>query len=272
MKVLLFQVFDRQKVVQIDEEPIHICGSGQSSDLFLVCLKSGKINVYSAANDVPLVYTFPTHSRIVFALEHSQEHGIVATIEPEAAQSAINVVRVYKLPLTQALRPYFTQTNESEDGPDDSEDVRTYQLPLHASAKAVAVCPKTGKIAVATETDISVWAPAGTNRYEKVYQIEMAAVRIVAIHGPYLAYCTDRTVSVFECLVVRNKSVNSNNGSSSSDSNNFTGKATKSVPKVRLHSGPFPVRDNEQTVVMKSHGSSSISANVAIPWYITLLI
>lgn len=251
MKVLLFQVFDRQKVIQIDEEPIHICGSGQSSNLFLVCLKSGRINVYSAAGEVPLIYSFPANNENVVSLAYSHECGAIVTIEAEDAQSAIHVVRVYRLPHTQDLEPYFTNVKwkrEAETKESENEGVQVYQLPLHASVNVVTVCPKTGRIAVATESDISVWNPVDGGEYEKMFQIETRAVKNIAIHGPYLAYCTDRTVHVFECMVTDD-----------------VGNREEMLPKVRLHSGPSAVITDEHTVIMKSRGNN-ISANVAIPW------
>ena len=253
MKVLLFQVFDRQKVIQIDEEPIHICGSGQNSNLFLVCLKSGRINIYSAASEVPLIYSFSTHNENVASLAYSQEHGIVATIEPEDAQSAIHVARIYRLPLTKDLEPYCTHARKGEEDEDIDEDdkVQVYQLPLHASVSAIAICPKTGRVAVATSTDISVWNPIGAGEYEKMFQIETHSVQNIAIHGTYLAYCTERTVSIFECMVA-------------SIDEDMEGKEEK-MRTIRLHNGPSPVSTSDYTVTMTSRGNS-ISANVAIPW------
>lgn len=253
MKVLLFQVFDRQKVIQIDEEPIHICGSGQGSNLFLVCLKSGKINIYSAASEVPLIYSFSTHNENVISLAYSQEYGIVATIEPEDAQSAIHVARIYRLPLTKDLEPYciHTQKGEEDEDFDGNDKVQIYQLPLHASVNAITICPKTGRIAVATSTDISVWNPIGAGEYEKMFQIETHSVQNIAIHGSYLAYCTERTVSIFECMVV-------------SLDEEIESKEEK-MPMVRLHNGPSPVTTSDFTVTMTSRGNS-ISTSVTIPW------
>lgn len=262
MKVLLFQVFDRQKVIQIDEEPIHICSSGQGSSLFLVCLKSGKINIYSAEHEVPLIYSFTTQNENVISLAYAQEYGIAVTIEPEDALSAINVVRVYRLPLIPELEPYATHVKKSSSLHDDYS-FQVYQLPLHASVNAIAVCTKTGRIAAATNTDISVWNPVhdssdsnngggnGNGRgYEKMFQIETLSVRNIAIHGSYLAYCTNDTVSVFECRVsMINKDAVSK----------------EVLPKVRLNGGPLHVATGDYTVEISSHNDVTTS-NVLIPW------
>lgn len=74
----------------------------------------------------------------------------------------------------------------------------------------IASCATTGRLAVATESDVSVWEPSSdprSSRFEKVVQFECTGVRHVAICDSHLAYATEHSVRVIECAVVSQASV-----------------------------------------------------------------
>ena len=182
-----------------------------------------------AAAATPLLAWFRPVARVVLALlAVAQPQRAVVTIEPETARAAHNVVRVYTLPadiddLAPTSAPPPPASSAQEDDGGGSSGVGTpvwcaggaegrmplYELPLRASAMCAAVCPVTGRLAVATRDAVSVWAPVraagadGALAYERMCQLACAGVRHVALHDAYLACATARAVCVLECVLQR---------------------------------------------------------------------
>eukprot|EP00727_Mastigamoeba_balamuthi_P013441 m51a1_g872 hypothetical protein (1091) ;mRNA; r:834507-838750 len=234
MKVLLFPVFENQRVVQVDEEPLLLAPAGD--DAFLVASCSGVVQAFGVGDEaaVPL-HAFRLCSPVVLGLLYIPASDSVATVERENAQSRISVVRVY-----QGWRAAPAEIDSSAAAPDAASSGSpmavgsvglqptppgsprvprvggspagtrpSFELPLHASVTCFGCCPATGRLIVATDTDVSIWAPveaeqlglgqAGQLAFEKVLQIDCRGVRFVALHEKHLAFATDSTLRVLEC-------------------------------------------------------------------------
>lgn len=231
MKVLPFHIFDRTNVVALDTEPVHMCAL--TEDTFVSSHADGVVAVHrvaagvaeppsaplavaqaaparppageedpAAARDAaaapPLLAQFRAATPVVLALLGiARPLRAVATIEPvRPGVYTRTVLRVYTLP-----------TDEGTSTASDPSAVPMWELPLGASALCAAVCPETGRLAVATREDVSVWAPvvtaAGQLAYERACAVACAGVHHVALHGAYLACATAHSVCVLECVLLR---------------------------------------------------------------------
>jgi len=230
MKVLLFNVFDSERVVQTDEEPMHIAAA--DDDGFLVCSGENTVRLFAAGDEAsaaPPLVTLKTRCGPVHALLHVRSRDLLVTVEPENPQSAINVVRVYSdwrtppanppppppaaLPIVSpggspaiALSSSARSRIPASPQLQQQQQQQCFELPSHASVTCIAACSTTGRLAVATDSDVSLWAPSeesgsSSNKFEKVLQLECPGVRHLAVSGAFLAYATEHSVRVLECVV-----------------------------------------------------------------------
>lgn len=272
---LAFTLFGSQSLVAVDEEPVHVCSCGSASDLFLVCVKSGTINLYGTSNDAQssprLLYAITPINPTVLALACCPPpHFAVVTVEPENPQSAINVVRIYRPPPnTPELLPYLhSRSGESANSAPNRNTTAMYELPMHASVTAIAACAATGRLAVVTQGDVTIWAPeAGppghTPIYDKIMHIYVPGVRNISIYRNCLAYSNEFRVRVLEFAIVKSKTAKMEQTEKNTFSNGMVSDISGAESGIlRLQSGPTALQDSDYFLSICS-GQSSTAIPVA---------
>eukprot|EP00026_Physarum_polycephalum_P000723 Phypoly_transcript_00724.p1 GENE.Phypoly_transcript_00724~~Phypoly_transcript_00724.p1 ORF type:complete len:1314 (-),score=195.26 Phypoly_transcript_00724:76-4017(-) len=212
VKVLLFQLFESQRVVAIDEEPLEIVSTGNA---FLAATRSGSVHHYSAGVECILLHQFHTFNSTILALQYAPSTDCVVTLEKEAPQSAINVARVYyNWRLSPTEEESMPTSSTSPSNPLDSSfrpnlpqsQLGIDFLPIPSSITCITVCPSTGRIAAATKSSVSIWVQhiyhdssnnnteKVTPRFhmEKVLELDAPNVTKLALYEHYLGYtCSD---------------------------------------------------------------------------------
>eukprot|EP01113_Clastostelium_recurvatum_P038209 TRINITY_DN5687_c0_g1_i1.p1 TRINITY_DN5687_c0_g1~~TRINITY_DN5687_c0_g1_i1.p1 ORF type:complete len:1375 (+),score=293.83 TRINITY_DN5687_c0_g1_i1:29-4153(+) len=226
VKVLLFPIFDAQQVVSTDDEPVELADVGAS---FLLATRQGQIIKYDhGAESVP-VHSFKTVNSSILSLEYAPSTDSIVTLEKDSDQSAINVVRVYSSwrgflgplpvvigsPLDPSHPSYVLSSSSGVTAP---AFVAVAKIVAPSSITCLAVCPMSGRVAVATKSAITLWRPASLNStarrppvsvdsHEQQFTVEQTMERMLeidvlnathlALHDQYFAYSTDREVKVF---------------------------------------------------------------------------
>src|SRR3989338_4481361 len=93
VKVVPLQaLFERQKIVNMEQEPSHIC---RAHDSFLVATVDGAVYAISAGAEYVVLHRFRTVVGPVLALHYMPRWDAVVSVEREREGSQIRVVRVY---------------------------------------------------------------------------------------------------------------------------------------------------------------------------------
>jgi len=215
MKVLPFKhLFDAQHVVPLSGEPLEIATTPDG--LFLVATTAG-IQVYNIpttntidSEDNPnygLIYSIPAINREISSLAYVPSTDCIATLEKESDRSVISVARIYynwRSDISKLTKP----TDQVESLTSKGLQVET--IPSASSLVCIAACPFTDKIAVATRSEISVWATTTTLRSEdsnhvlcipqKIFDVDLSvspsAVFKLSLINQYLCYSTLSDVHV----------------------------------------------------------------------------
>eukprot|EP01119_Soliformovum_irregulare_P019874 TRINITY_DN6382_c0_g1_i1.p1 TRINITY_DN6382_c0_g1~~TRINITY_DN6382_c0_g1_i1.p1 ORF type:complete len:1118 (-),score=291.75 TRINITY_DN6382_c0_g1_i1:724-4008(-) len=209
VKVLpIGQTFPSQKLVSLNDEPIEIATT--DAGIFLVATKQGFIYIYQVGPtdddevDNQILFYFRTVNPLIVGLAYISPSDSIITLERESENSIINVARIYS-----KWRPHADRKNPIDE-------MRIVTLPTAKSIKSLAVCPSTGRVAVATDSSITFF---NTNRYldlphlpptdsreldtpERMIEIEISSrVTHMSLYETHLAYCTDREVRILNIKI-----------------------------------------------------------------------